>query len=214
MAQASATSAVVMGDKSKAEDYVWANAGHTLDLGEPRQGKGGSDRVIELKAYNDLVPIGSSAPGACSQRGSTHSFGNTEERLIWANRGVRARMGAQKWSNATGGGHVDAKQGEYHDAIFVKRHEFWLVVMNLFGGINVEARKLFKLYTDRARRLDRTEYVAGDFSARTFAPHWAQLLSAALVIGDAHRALHAVEQAHARRATSDLLASVDPSRVA
>ena len=137
MAQASATSAVVMGDKTKAEDYEWANAGHTLDLGEPRQGKGGSDRVIELKAYNDLVPAGSSAPGACSYRGGTHPFGNTEERLIWANRGVRARVGHQKWSNATGGGQVDAKRGEYYDAIYVKRHEFWLVVMNLFGGINV-----------------------------------------------------------------------------
>ena len=54
------------------------------------------------------------------------------------------------------------------------------------GGINVEARKLFKLYKDRAKRLDRTEYVAGDYAAREFAPHWAQLLSAALVIGDAN----------------------------
>ena len=66
--------------------------------------------------------------------------------LIWANRGVRARVGQQKWSNATGGGQVDAKRGEYYDAIYNKRHEFWLVVMNLFGGINVEARKLFKLF--------------------------------------------------------------------
>ena len=170
--------------------------------------------MIELKAYNDLMPIGSSAPSACSQRGSTHSFGNTEERLIWANRGVRARMGDHKWSNATGGGRVDAKQGEYHDAIYVKRHEFWLVVMNLFGGINAEARKLFKLYTDRAKRLDRTEYVMGDYAARAFAPHWAQLLSAALVIGDAHRALHAVEQARARRIACDRVLSSLVSRSA
>ena len=41
MAQASATTSVVMGDKSKPMDYKWANEGHTLDLGEPRQGKGG-----------------------------------------------------------------------------------------------------------------------------------------------------------------------------
>ena len=65
---------------------------------------------------------------------------------------------------------------------------------------------MFKLYTDRAKRLDRTEYVMGDYAARAFAPHWAQLLSAALVIGDAHRALHAVEQAHASRAQTELLA--------
>ena len=56
-------------------------------------------------------------------------------------------MGDQKWSNATGGGRVDAKQGEYHDAIYVKRHEFWLVVMNLFGGASTPRLASYSSYT-------------------------------------------------------------------
>ena len=185
--------------------------GHTLDLGEPRQGKGGSDCVIELKCYNGLVAVHASPAPNCSMRGDTHAFGNTEEHLIRENKGVCARVGTHKWSNATGGGSVTAKQGAYHDAIYTKRHEFWLVVENLFGGVNPEGIKLFKLYKDRAKRLDRTEYVAADHAARTFAPHYAQLLSAAVVAGDARRSLRAVDEeravcmrAHARRALADL----------
>ena len=130
---------------------------------------------------------------------------------------MRARVGAQKWSNATGGGSVTAKQGAYHDAIFTKRHEFWLVVQNLFGGVNPEGIKLFKLYKDRAKRLDRTEYVAADHAARKFAPHYAQLLSTAIVAGDARRSLRAVDEerdacmrAAACRVLSDLAAAGAP----
>ena len=100
MAQASASSAVIMGDKSKPEDYRWANAGHVLDLGEPRCGKGGMDRVIELKVYNSLVPSDASPDTDCTLRGDTHAFGNTEESLIRVNKGVKARRGAHRWSSS------------------------------------------------------------------------------------------------------------------
>jgi len=217
MAQASATTAVVMGDKSKPEEYAMYNRGHTLDLGEPRQGKGGCDRVIELKAYNGLVAADASPPPGCTLRGDTHAFGNTEESLIRANKGVRARGGAGRWSSASGTGRVEAHQGAYHDAIYVKRNEFWLVIMNVFGGLNAEGVRLFKLYKDRAKRLDRTEYVASDSAARKFAPHWAQLLSAAIVTGDARRSLRAVDKvrddcvrADAGRVLADLSPAAGP----
>ena len=42
-------------------------------------GKGGSELCLEMKAYNDLLPKGSSGEGETSVRGSTHGFGNTEE---------------------------------------------------------------------------------------------------------------------------------------
>ena len=38
IAQASATSEVIMGDKEKPQAYLEFNEGHVLDLGEPRQG--------------------------------------------------------------------------------------------------------------------------------------------------------------------------------
>ena len=89
-------------------------------------------------------------------------------------------------------------QGDYYDAIHCKRNEFWLVLMEIFGGLAPEGVKLFNLYTQRAKAgVDRTEYVATDSAARgthAFAPHWAQLLSAAVVEGDAARSLRAVDK--------------------
>jgi hypothetical protein len=88
--------------------------------------------------------------------------------------------------------------GCYNDAINVKRNELWLVIHNLLGGINSEGAKLFNLYRSRAKRgTDRTDYVASDAGAhdkQAFAPHWAQLLSAAIIKGDARRSLRAVDK--------------------
>ena len=88
--------------------------------------------------------------------------------------------------------------GCYDDAIRVKRNEMRLVIHNIFGGLNKEGAKLFALYKARARHgADRTDYVATDAGARdgcAFGPHWAQLLSVAVVKGDARRALQAVDK--------------------
>ena len=197
MAQASATAPVVMGDKEHPEDYASFNVGHVLDLGEQRMGKGGRDRVIELKVYDPNGHPGSHAETA--RRGDTHAFGSTEERLIVTNRGVQGRPGERRWVNATGTGAVRAKTGCYDDAIRVKHNEFWLVIHETSGGLNREGVKLFHLYTLRARRgPDRTDYVASDAGARKFAPHWAQLLSAAIVEANGARALEAVDKERAR----------------
>ena len=144
-----------------------------------------------------------SAGWRCCERGRTHAFGNTEEKAIRRNYGVKARDGAHAWSHRRGGGRVAAHQGDYHDCIHGKRNEFWLVLMEIFGGLAPEGVKLFKLYAQRAKAgTDRTEYVATERGAK-FASHWAQLLSASVVEGDAARSLRAVEKARselARRA--------------
>ena len=104
-----------------------------------------------------------------SYRGSTHAFGNTEEHLRRANIGVKAQEGDQRWDNAKGTGKVRAHKGLYHDAIHVKRNEFWLAIAEIFGGLNKVARRLFKLYKERARHgVDRTQYVASDSGASHF----------------------------------------------
>ena len=57
MAQASTTSTVIMGDKEQPEVYNIYNSGHVLDLGEPRQGKGGVDCVIENKVFDSQCAL-------------------------------------------------------------------------------------------------------------------------------------------------------------
>ena len=113
------------------------------------------------------------------------------------NIGVRARTGPERWSNAAGTGSVRAHTGCYDDAIHTKHNEFWLIIHNLFGGLNPAGVKLFRLYKERAKPgNDRTEYAVSDSGAsgvRAFAPHWSQLLSAAVVTGDAMRSLRAVD---------------------
>ena len=153
-----------------------------------------------VKVYNGLVPCDASPDPGCTLRGDTHAFGNTEESLIHVNKGVKARNCDSPWSNVDGVGRMAAHVGCYNDAINVKRNEMWLVIHNLLGGINSEGAKLFNLYRSRAKRgTDRTDYMyvasdAGAHDKQAFAPHGAQLLSAAIIKGDARRSLRAVDK--------------------
>ena len=74
----------------------------------------------------------------------------------------------------------------------------WSFTTSLVASTNKDGAKLFALYKARAKHgTDRTDYVATDAGARdgcAFGPHWAQLLSAAVVKGDARRALQAVDK--------------------
>ena len=142
-----------------------------------------------MKAYNDLLPKGSSGENETSVRGSTHAFGNTEERLIRRNVGVveRGAEGDARWDPATGSGRVARHQGVYDDAIRVKRNTFVLFLVNLFGGLARDAVKHVYTLAARARRLDRTPYPAR--GATKYVPYWTQLLSAAIVTADARRCI-------------------------
>ena len=180
---------MVLGDKEHPEVTEIYNDGHIVDLAEALMGKGGTDLCLEMKAYADLLLKGSAGEYETSVRGSTHAFGNTEERLIRSNVGVPARgaEGDARWDPATGTGRVRAHQGDYDDAIRVKRNTFVLFLVNLFGGLAPGAVRHMYTLAQRARRLDRTPYPAR--GATKYLPYWTQLLSAAIVTADARRCI-------------------------
>ena len=134
--QATATGAVIMGDKEKAEVFTIYNTGCTVDLAEEGMGKGGGDLCVEGKVWNSLVREGMSSPHETSFHGDTHGFGNTEERAIRDVLGVAEREGDARWDSAMGAGAVEAHPGTYHDAIHVKRNTVELRLHNIFGGFN------------------------------------------------------------------------------
>ena len=119
-------------------------------------GKGGGDLCVEVKAYSSLVAEGASAPGETTFHGDTHAFGNSEERLIRMVLGVKGRLGDQPWDSATGVGAVAAHDGDYRDALYVKRNTVRLRIHNTFGGFSRGAERDLR---DLARReVDRTPY--------------------------------------------------------
>ena len=187
--QASASHAVVLGDKEHPEITEIYNTGCVVDLAESLMGKGGPDLCLEVKAYSDLLLKGSRGEHETSVRGSTHAFGNTEERLIRSNVGVVARgaEGDQRWDPASGTGRVAYHKGVYDDAIRVKRNTFVLFLVNLFGGLAPGATRHMYVLAERARRLDRTQYPLR--GASKYLPYWTQLLSAAIVTADARRCI-------------------------
>ena len=189
--QASATHAVVLGDKEHPELYSVYNEGCVVDLAEEQMGDGGGDFCLENKVYIDLVPVGTSPAPDTSLRGATHGFGSTEERLIRANFGVEARDGEQRFDSATGTGAVRAHKGVYHDALFAKGNTLVLTLHNLWDGLAPGAVAHLYTLTQRARTLDRTVYVGPRARAGSaaFAAHYGERLSAAAVIGDASRCL-------------------------
>lgn len=99
-------------------------------------------------------------------------LGEKSKKLTWLYLPGTAR---EEW--ATGRvGRVTAAKGDYDDAINCKKNEFWLFLMELWGGLAPKGMKLFNLYKERAKAgVDRTEYVTNDLKhARPplhYAPH-------------------------------------------
>ena len=75
--QATATGAVIMGDKEKAEVFTIYKEGCTVDLAEEGMGKGGGDLCVEVKVWNSLVRESMSAPH------ETMSSGNQIDVAYW-----------------------------------------------------------------------------------------------------------------------------------
>ena len=188
--QATAVGAVILGDKERPQVYKFYNEGCIVDLAEEGMGRGGGDLCVEIKAWNSLVPAGSSAPGETSFHGDTHGFGNTEEKCIRENLGVSAQQGNTAWDPATGTGAVAYHEGAYHDAIHVKRNTVDLRLHNLFGGFGPGAAKALHMLSRRP--VDRTDYESR--TAAKFKPYWGQRISAAIVIADAKRCLKRVSR--------------------
>ena len=67
--------------------------------------------------------------GTPASVGHSYAFGNTEEKARRLNMGCKARgQPGQPFSHKTGHGYVKARRGFYHDAIFVKRNNFNLLL--------------------------------------------------------------------------------------
>merc|ERR1712185_482957 len=88
--------------------------------------------------------------------------GRSEEKARRLNMGCKARgQPSQPFSHKTGHGYVQAHRGFYHDAIFVKRNNFNLLLHETFGGgfSPTAVLKLRRLARKVARgSVDRTAY--------------------------------------------------------
>ena len=77
-------------------------------------------------------------------------------------------------------------------------NELVLVLQEIFCGLATEGVKFMYRLQRRAKRgTDTTEYglpwyVPDDWAAQMFIPHYSQLLSAAVVVGDAKRSLRRI----------------------
>ena len=161
-----------------------------LDLGERGQAPGGHDLICELKVWQPLHAAHVSAPTGTVRRGATHACGNTLEHATRTVLGVQAREGARAWDHTTGKGAVRAHQGQYHDAIHTKRNQVRLILLETFGGFSRPAVKHLRWLCARAKRRDLTEYES--WRATTYMTYWTQRISAAVITGDARRALNAL----------------------
>ena len=91
-------------------------------------------REIVIKTSSTGVGNASSG-GTPASVGHSYAFGNTEEKARRLNMGCEARgQPSQPFSHKTGHGYVKAHRGFYHDAIFVKRNNFNLLLHETFGG--------------------------------------------------------------------------------
>ena len=95
----------------------------------------------EVKLWTPLLKTSSAGVGNASSGGTpasvghSYAFGNTEEKARRLNMGCKARgQPGQPFSHKTGHGYVKAHRGFYHDAIFVKRNNFNLLLHETFGG--------------------------------------------------------------------------------
>ena len=118
-------------------------------------------REIVIKTSSTGVGNASSG-GTPASVGHSYAFGNTEEKARRLNMGCEARgQPSQPFSHKTGHGYVKAHRGFYHDAIFVKRNNFNLLLHETFGGgfSPTAVLKLRRLARKVARgSVDRTAY--------------------------------------------------------
>ena len=126
-----------------------------------------------------------SSGGTPASVGHSYAFGNTEEKARRLNMGCKARgQPGQPFSHKTGHGYVKAHRGFYHDAIFVKRNNFNLLLHETFGGgfSPTAVLKLRRLARKVARgSVDRTAY-SPKYSL-SFMSHHAERISLSVVRG-------------------------------
>ena len=168
------------------------------DLSVAGVGRGGALLAGDLKLFDSL---GSDA-GDVGLRGGVVAFGNTQPRARRKTVGLRERGhpsdGAFK--SRTGKGHVEAVHGDYRRAL-ESGVDVRTLLFETLGGFSPEVVELLAdLSAQRQNRLNKGEYAATTWSARSWLTFQVQKLSVAL-----HHAV-ALEVAHAL----GLATAVDP----
>ena len=191
MARATATGPIVLGDKDNEALTKTYNAGHVSDVVEPGAGAGGKDRIKEIKCFSSAKTALSAGCGKRNgggnplSNGHTHAFGNTLEKCVLDNAGVRERGRASDppFCHKTGKGWVEPHRGDYDDAIRVKRNDFELCLHESFGGgFSPPAVKALHRHAKKAKQHDRTYYTGR--VPKNFIPHHTQRASLAVVKGE------------------------------
>ena len=95
--QSVSTGAVVLGDKQHPDVTADFNTTCVVDLGERKEGYGGRDVCVEVKAWADVR-------ATASALGATHAFGSVEGALLEKVYGLKARPGDRPWDVRAGTG--------------------------------------------------------------------------------------------------------------
>src|SRR6056297_341339 len=187
---------VILGDKGSPEATVHLNSSHVVDIAEiGGDEETGGDCLYETKCVSPLTQSftagnGSSAKGGAPMSvGHRVAFGNTAEQYRCLVFGCRERgkdtQGAL--NHSTGKGWVQARAGQYADALS-KKTKVCLMLVESFGGIYFATKKQLYTLSERAAGVsatDRTRYGRAAASPRIFMQHHSQRLSRAAVMTDA-----------------------------
>ena len=158
-------------------------------MAEPGAGRGGSDRLTELKVPTPLrasheAGRGSTVNGGTpTSIGHLYSFGNTEEKLRLQNLGCEPRGHPSQGplDHSTGRGWVKEQHGCYRDALFVKRNELDLIIHESLGGgfAPPAVARIRRMARMAAAGTDRTRYTSrGKIS---YVSHHTQRISLSVV---------------------------------
>ena len=171
--------------------YGWANEGYVSDIIEKHAADNGNHVCYESKVYASLKKNADNQGGGTQRSGGSAStvagdrvaFGCCEEALLVKIYGCKARgrAGDRAFDHATGTGWVQARDGDYHDAIHVKGNTVVALIANPFGGVTRTVERLVRRLA-KVPGMDGTKY--GEHSLPSFFAHHAAAISMACVWGD------------------------------
>ena len=165
------------------------------DIIEKNAAHNGNHVLYESKVYTSLRTTVNKGNGTASGGGSpstadgdTVAFGCTEESLLHAIFGCKARGSPQDGAfvHATGAGWVRAHAGHYDDAIRVKQNTVLALIGDVFSGITAFSHRVLTKLAKRARDgRDGTTY--GEYSTGDYYVYHAGAISMAVIRTDGER---------------------------
>ena len=214
MLVAVAVGEVGKGDKEDPEKTADLNEGHAVDLYEMGGDEDtGGDTLLEFKVGHPnkkTAPKGRGSRkkgGAPAAVGHKYAFGNTEEQFRLQILGCKARGRTRDGplDHTTGRGWVQAQEGDYYDAQWVKGSRVIPMIFETYGGIAPHSLAYVKHLARRAKgkgARDSTKYGTSRTATRSFFVHHTQRMAMAAQIetlramrkrinGDKCDALHA-----------------------